>query len=272
MQLSDYFERIGWSGAIAPTRDTLGALMRAHNHSIPFENLDVQLGRALSTAPEAAYRKIVENGRGGWCYEQNGLFGLMLSELGYEVTRVAAAVMRLDRGDISSSNHLCLLVRCPGETQTFLVDVGFGGSLWRPIELRRSEHEHTPYRVGLRSLDDGHWQFYEDLGDGEFSYDFIAEPADEDAMAARCDYLQTNPESSFVLNLVAQRRSPDSHSSLRGRVLSTSTTSGKETRTVDSADELLATLSDIFGLDVPEIGKTWPKILARHEALFGRNT
>ena len=97
---------------------------------MPFENLDVQLGRPLTTAPSEAYARIVVNRRGGWCYQQNGLFGWALGELGYEVTRVAAAVMLEDRGEVSTANHLCLLASCPGHRQRYLVDVGFGGSLW----------------------------------------------------------------------------------------------------------------------------------------------
>ena len=266
--LDAYFKRVDYRGPASPDLETLTALMQAHVTSIPFENLDVQLGRKLTIAPEEAFTKIVERNRGGWCYEQNGLFGLILSEIGYEVVRVAAAVMRQDRGDVSSSNHLCLLVRCPGSTQTYLADVGFGGSLWQPIELREGAHEHAPYRIGLRTLDDGHWQFWEDLGEGEFSYDFEAGAGDEDALAARCEYLQTDPASSFVLNLVAQKRAPDRHFALRGRVLKTSYSGGSDARMLDSADELEETLRDLFRLDVPGITDLWPRIVARHDELF----
>ena len=214
--LQRYFQRISFQREALPDLDTLRSLLQAHVTSVPFENLDVQLGRRLTIAPEEAYTKIVENGRGGWCYEQNGLFGWALGEVGFDVTRVAAAVMRRQRGEISTANHLSLLVRCPGAAAGYLVDVGFGGSLWQPIEFREGHHVHEPYRLGLRRLDDGHWQFFEDLGEGEFSYDFEAIPADEAALAAKCEFLQTNPESSFVLNLVAQIRAPDRHTALRG--------------------------------------------------------
>ena len=136
MDLSTYFRRIGYRGVARPDLLTLRRLLRAHVLSVPFENLDVQLGRPLGTDPADAYEKIVLRRRGGWCYEQNGLFGWALSAIGYDVTRVAAAVMRVERGAVSEANHLALLVRMPGSVDTWLADVGFGGSLLEPIRLR----------------------------------------------------------------------------------------------------------------------------------------
>lgn len=129
MRLGDYFERIGWSGAAAPTLDSLDALLRAHNHNVPFENLDVQLGNTLTTRDEDAYDKIVNAGRGGCCYEQNGLFGWALSQIGFDVQRIAASVMRASRGAVSRASHPALLVSLPHADARWLVDVGFDGIL-----------------------------------------------------------------------------------------------------------------------------------------------
>lgn len=269
MRLPDYLNRIAFGGEIAPTRDVLEQLLTHHVQRIPFENVDVQLGRPLTTEPADAYDKIVNRQRGGWCYEQNGLFGWALSEAGFGVTRVAAAVMRADRGDIATANHLCLLVKCEDSDSQFLVDVGFGGSMFAPIELEESAHEQSPFRLGLRRTSDGHWQFWEDIGKGEFHFDFQPVPADEEALARKCDFLQTSPESSFVQSLVAQLRLPDSHKTLRGKVYSHATANGVETRTVESPQELVAVLRDHFRLDVPEVADFWPRIEARHQELFG---
>jgi N-hydroxyarylamine O-acetyltransferase len=269
MQLGGYLERIGYQDVTRPDMNTLRGLQRAHVCAIPFENLDVQLGRPLTTDSGDAYDKIVERRRGGWCYEQNGLFGWALGQIGFDVMRVAAAVMRADRGDVSEANHLALLVRLPGADETWLVDVGFGGSLLEPIRLEASEHLHPPYRLGLRPLDDGSWQFWEDPGSGEFSFDFRAEPASEDALARKCEFLQTDPDSSFILNLVAQIRAPGRHTALRGRVLTHRDTAGEAVTIIGSADELVEVLAQAFGLDVPEIGDCWPRIAERHEQLLG---
>ena len=89
------------------------------------------------------------------------------------------------------------------------------------------------------------------------------------ALSSKCKALQTEPDSSFVLNLVAQIREPDRHLSLRGRVLRIATRGGIATSTLDSAEELRKTLADRFRLDVPDVVSLWPRIVARHEALFG---
>lgn len=268
MNLQAYLDRIGYRGAQRPDHSVLIALQRTHVCAVPFENLDVQLGRPLSTAAEEAYEKIVEKKRGGWCYEQNGLFGWALQQIGFDVTRVAAAVMRQDIGDASLANHLCLLVAAPGSSTRYLVDVGFGGSMLEPIELLQGEHTHAPFRLGLESLDDGYWRFWEDIGDGKFSYDFRAEPANEAALQAKCASLQSDPSSIFVMNLVAQLRSREQHMVLRGRILHVASADGIARQTLESADEIVATLATKFGLDLPEVGGLWPKIAARHEEIL----
>ncbi len=268
MKLSDYLRRIGYDGDIAATSDALTALHEAHVCSVPFENLDVQLGRPLSIDAEDAFEKIVVNRRGGWCYEQNGLFAWVLSEIGFEVTRIAASVMREERGEMSSSNHLCLLVRTADTATPYLVDVGFGGSMIRPIALAESQYNQPPFRIGLEKLPDGHWRFWENTGDGRFSYDFREQAADESALARRSEFLQNDPSSGFVLNLVAQKRSRDRHQVLRGRTLNRIGADGSESTLIASAEELIAILSNEFGLVVPELAALWPRITAWHEELF----
>jgi N-hydroxyarylamine O-acetyltransferase len=266
--LAAYLERISFHDEPAPSLDVLGRLLAHHVENVPFENIDVQLGTPLTTEPADAFDKIVFKGRGGWCYEQNGLFGWALEKVGFDVTRVAAAVMRADRGDVATANHLCLLVKPTDSEQTYLVDVGFGGSMISPIPLETSEHHQAPFRIGLRRTDDDHWQFWEDLGKGEFSFDFEPCAANEDALRSKCEFLQTDPSSGFVQNLVAQIRLPVEHKTLRGKVFSRATADGVQTRTLASADELLSVLRDVFHLDVPEAADLWPRIEIRHDELL----
>ena len=268
MLLQHYLDRIGFRGEIGATIDVLSALQQQHLCTVPFENLDVQLGRYVTTSIEAAYNKIVLGGRGGWCFEQNGLFGWALAEIGFDVTRVSAAVMRQQRGAIADANHLCLLVRLPEPDAVYLADVGFGGSLIKPIPLLESEYDQVPFRLGLRKIENDHWRFWEDIGSGEFSFDFAVTAANEEALQARCEFLQKDPESGFVLNLVAQLRLPDQHKTLRGRVFSNATCEGIDTRVLASADELVSTLAEEFGLDLPEVAELWPKVVTRHEDLL----
>lgn len=267
--IQQYFERIEYKGSATPTIDTLLAVHKAHVLAVPFENLDVQMGRAVSTEIDSAFEKIVLRNRGGWCYEQNGVFGWALAEIGFEVTRIAASVMRQQTGEASKASHLCLLVKVPDSPQRFLADVGFGGSMTAPIPLASGCHEQTPFELQLEETDDGYWRFSEDSGDGRFGYDFQAESASEAQLTEKCDALQSDPKSSFVLNLVAQRRFTDHHRVLRGRVLSTVTATGTESVELQSAAELVSTLSDVFRLQLPDAADLWQKVSARHRALFG---
>jgi N-hydroxyarylamine O-acetyltransferase len=268
LELSAYLRRIRFDGSVRSDLATLRAIHRAHQYAIPFENLDVLLRRPVVLDVEANYDKIVCQRRGGWCYELNGVMGWALKEIGFEVMRMSAGVMRVRAGDAVLGNHLCLLVCLD---QRYLVDVGFGGSLVEPLPLSASEREDRPYRLGLSELDDNYWRFAEMApGDGDaFSFDFRVAPADEALLARKCQFLQTDPASPFVQNLVVQRRAAaDTHLSLRGRVLAAIHATGVDKKLLNSADELVATLRDSFDLDAPEAATLWPSISARHEALF----
>jgi N-hydroxyarylamine O-acetyltransferase len=265
MKLAAYLERIRLQGSVRPDFETLRRVHLAHQLSVPFENLDVQLRQPLTTSVESSFEKIVRRGRGGWCFEMNGLLSWALREMGFDVQRVAAAVMRERRGDEQMGNHLCLLVRLD---QTYLVDVGFGGSLAEPMPLRDFQREDRPYRLSLQRIADDFWRFSEVAHGDPFSFDFRAASADEDLLARKCQFLQADAASTFVQNLVVQRRTLDAHVSLRGRVLTTLHASHQEKRTLASADELVATLRERFDLNVPEVATLWPAICARHEAVF----
>ena len=269
LDLSSYLQRIGYDGPLETNLETLRGLHRQHTLAVPFENLDVQMGVPLDTSVEAAYDKIVYRRRGGWCYEQNGLFGGMLSQLGYEVTRVAAGVMMHTKGADRFGNHLCLIVRIPGTDQPWLVDVGYGGSMLEPIPLAPGKHLQAPYSLEISTLADGWLRFSESVvDDSPFCFDFEPKAANESLLDAKCRELQESPESSFVLSLVAQRRTPTEHLSLRGRVLRRYGVDGSHERLLESPQQLVDTLASTFSLEAPKVADLWPRICARHEALF----
>src|SRR5712691_10879700 len=129
MQLDAYLNRIGHHGARKVDLETLIALHRAHLRTIPYENLDIPLGRTLSLDEATIYAKLVTARRGGWCYEMNGLFAWALQELGFSVMRLASTVGR-QSPDMEDGSHLILLVKLD---RPYLADVGFGNGLLEPI-------------------------------------------------------------------------------------------------------------------------------------------
>jgi N-hydroxyarylamine O-acetyltransferase len=264
-ELARYLARIGHGWNVRPDLETLRSLHRAHVTAIPFEALDVQLGRIPSLEPEAIFDKLVERRRGGWCYEMNGLFGAALEAIGFDVTRLACGVMRQDGGAERDGTHLALLVECGGP---WLCDVGFGGALLEPLALAAGTREDAPYAVSLEPLADGHWRFTE-RHETPFGYDFRAEAADEALLAAKRDWQATHPGSNFTLNFVAQKREPDRHLILRGRMLTERRPNGvATTHTIASADEFVTTLAERFGIDEPRAAEAWPRMVARHRELF----
>ncbi|WP_240953835.1 arylamine N-acetyltransferase [Sphingomonas sp. G-3-2-10] len=267
MDLQAYFDRIGYSGPSEPAFATLDAVMRAHVAAIPFESLDVQLGNRTSPDLSFVFDKLVTQRRGGWCYENNGLLGWALGEMGFDVRRVSAGVMRVVRGDAALGNHLTLIVTIDGGE--WLVDAGFGGTQAAPIPFAAGEYDHAPFVLTLAETGDGFWRFAERFGDGDpFSFDFTPGTADEALFARQCATLQDDPESIFVQNLVVQQRQGERHLTLRGRVLMERGANDESKRLIADADDLVTVLRERFGLDVPGIAALWPKICARHEALF----
>ena len=126
-----YAERIGFRGEMRPSAECLRELHLAHATHVPFENIDVLLGRPIRLDIESLWKKLVEDRRGGYCFEQNTLFAAVLERAGFGVTRLAARV-RLGATGITSRGHMMLRVQAEG--RPFLVDVGFGGdALLQPI-------------------------------------------------------------------------------------------------------------------------------------------
>jgi N-hydroxyarylamine O-acetyltransferase len=262
MDLKAYLERIRFAGEARPDFATLRALHRAHLQAIPYENLDVQFGRTVTIDPEAAFDKIVTRRRGGWCFEMNGLFGAVLMEIGFKVTRMAGAATREVTGDSAIGNHLVLLVDLAGEP--WIADVGFGDGSLEPFPLTPAAMTIGGYALRLEALDDRWWRFHNHEFGGAKSFDFTLGPADPTLLAEKCRWLQSAPESGFVQNAVAQRFRGDEIVALRGRVLRRVRPGGKQERILASADELVAVLAADFGLDLPEAAGLWPRIVARH--------
>lgn len=261
MELTGYLQRIGFEGTPRVDLQTLRGLHRAHLQAIPYENLDVQLGRAVVRDPEVIYDKLVTRRRGGWCYEMCGLHAWALEQIGFDVTPLAGGVERVTRGESAVGNHLVLLVRLDRE---YLCDVGFGDGLLEPIELVPGPVRQSFLAFSLEELGDGWWRFHNHPEGGASSFDFRLERADESLLDERCHWLQSSPDSGFVQNAVCQRHVPDGLVILRGKVLKRVTADGVTRYELGSAEELVATLHEVFALDLADAARLWPAIEARH--------
>jgi N-hydroxyarylamine O-acetyltransferase len=166
-----YLNRIGHHGPTEPTAETLAALQLAHMIAVPFENLHVVHGTQMRTDLGWSYPKIVEHGRGGWCFELNGAFGALLEALGFPVTYLSARVWDPQHKELGPPlDHLCLLVTASDER--WLVDVGFGDSAVTPVRFDTDdEQDRRPRRCRVERVGDlVHYLEWMPWGDWEIQY------------------------------------------------------------------------------------------------------
>jgi N-hydroxyarylamine O-acetyltransferase len=204
--LSAYFRRIGYAGPLTPDLATLHAITLHHATSIPFENLDVLLGRPISLEPADIFRKLVLEGRGGYCFEQNNLLLQILTELGYRVTPIGARVRwQIPRTVTPARTHLFLRVHlAEGD---WLTDVGLGGaSLTGAIPLKFDRELPTPHEPRRLVREDG--RMFHQLWTGtawtdccEFTLD-VMHPID---CAVANWWTSASPASHFKTNVAIGR-------------------------------------------------------------------
>jgi len=265
LELKHYFKRIGYDGSPGINFETLRAVHQLQSDAITYENLDVQLDRPIGRAIDDIYEKIVIQGRGGWCYEQNELLDWALSEIGFRVTQHAGGVMRDSNGQSAVGNHLVLIVDLD---RPYLADCGFGDGIIEPLPFAFGKYTQRGLGFRLSKTDDGWWRFHNHAHGAAADFDFREELADQPLLDEKCRQLQTDPHSGFVLNAVCQRHQPNGHYTLRGRVLKVLRNGVFEQRLVTDLADYKATLLDVFALQLPEAGRIWTKIEARHATLF----
>jgi len=258
-----YLDRIAYDGPTDPTPETLAGLTLAHLRAVPFENLDIgPLGRPLRLDPDGLYEKIVADRRGGFCFELNGLFGLLLEELGFAVTRVACRFVEAGE-ETDPFDHLALLVTPPGG-ETWFIDVGSGRTS-PPAPLRMPEPgpgSDTIGEPGLPDPADGAltrierrgtcgvvWRRLPNEAWGEYLR-FDLAPRRLDDFAERCRFFETAPESGFRRGPICTRLTSEGRVSIRPGTL-TITTDGVpvETPLPDDAAVRAALLTH-FAIDL----------------------
>ena len=248
--LDAYLARIGYGGPLTPSAGLLRALHEAHAAAVPFENLDILLGRPIRLDVEALQAKLVAGRRGGYCFEQNALFAAALGRLGFRVTPLAARV-RTGTTAVRPRTHMLLRVDLP--EGLFLADVGFGGDgPVHPLPLAAGVETRIAgdgYR--LRG-EDGLWVLEATLEDGWTDlYAFTLEPQYAVDFEMANHFTSTYPSSPFVQNLTAQRCWPGRRAILRNRKLVQR--EGPEVRTdvIRDPDHLLEVLDGVFSLSFP---------------------
>lgn len=251
MDLDVYLARIGYAGARTADLDTLAAIIRHHAARIPFEAIDVLLGKRIDIAPDAIVDKLVRRKRGGYCFEQNGLLLEALSGLGFKVTPRLARVLWMRSADAPplKATHMMLVVRLDG--RDLLADAGFGnGTPTAPLAFDIAEPQATPLETfRLRTTPAGHilemrvgenWSPVYEILDGI--------PSAQDLADANL-FTSTHPDSRFRRDLMLARATTEARYLLLGNRLMIRPARGSpEVRSLEDPAALADAIATIFEL------------------------
>lgn len=242
-----YFDRIGYSGPSEATAANLRPLHRAHLLAVPFENLDLSLGRKIVLDEDAILKKIVELRRGGFCYELNCAFAALLRALGFQVTLLSARVARSNGGEGPEFDHLTLRVDLE---QPWLADVGFGDSFLEPLRLEAETEQSDPAGTFRLVEEGGRWHMQKRESDGNWraQYSFSLQPRRFEEFAGMCHVHQTSPKSSFTQKRICSRATAEGRITLSEMQLIVTGSGGRQETTVASEEERRRVLQREFGI------------------------
>ena len=258
MDVEAYLSRIRYQAPAVrtlyhPDIDLLRALHRAHLYTVPFENLDIHIGRKIVCDENRILHKIVNEHRGGFCYELNGAFAALLRKLGFKVTLLSARVTHDDGGDGPEFDHLALRVDLD---EPWLADVGFGDSFLDPLRLETEQEQPQAgriYRVASSPTSAGQEFAVEKLTETKWmrKYAFTLRPHDLSDFSGMCHYHQTSPESHFTRQRICSMASPEGRITLSDNTLIEKRGEIRQ-ETLLSDDEWRAKLRDLFGVVLPQ--------------------
>lgn len=253
LDLDAYFERIGWGGGTRPDYDTLAGILLAHMSSIPFENLDVLLGRGIRLDLESVQRKLVRARRGGYCFEHGALFAAVLEALGFAPVRHTARVVLVSPRTESPRTHMFLTV--PLAEGIFAVDPGFGALAPRaPVPL----HDGAAARSGSEThwmARDGQYRVLR-AGTSEKVIDCWVSTLEHENPAdfeLGNHYVATHPSSPFVNHIMLRALTQDGRVTVMNRDVNIRHAGASESLQLADRAALRSLLAEHFAIDLPEV-------------------
>jgi len=236
MNNKEYINRINYNGSLTPEFVVLKELQKSHLLNVPFENLDIHYGRPIELDIAKFYTKIVTEGRGGFCYELNGLFQNLLNNLGFKTTRVSARVYDHKKEEFGAEyDHLALIIDL-GQDR-YLVDVGFGEFAMEPlkIELNKVQKDIRGNFI-IEKVNDDYIvsKIVEEAKNLEYKFTMKERALSE--FQGMCTYHQTNPNSHFTPKKLISKPTDTGRITITGNTLKI-TESGIEKKNVTFQEE-----------------------------------
>ena len=250
MDLERYLRRINYEGDLTPTLSVLQKLQRTHLLHVPFENLDIHFNRPIELDLKKIYKKIVEDHRGGFCYELNGLFFKLLKTIGFKVKRISARVFDEKRGLGQEFDHLAIIARIEGKD--YLTDVGFGEFTFHPLQIElNTNQEDDAGLFRIKKYDDTYLQVTKRVsGTWTPEYLFTLKKRKYKEYREMCHYHQTSPDSHFTQQKLCSMAKPNGRITISGnRVKIKSKTKIQEVR-INTEEEFLQYLWNYFGVKI----------------------
>ena len=249
--LDAYFLRTGYTGSRAPTLETLSGIVLAHTRSIPFENLDVLLGRPILLDPAALLQKLVHDHRGGSCFEQTGLLLHVLEALGFDVVPISARV-RIGRPLDVTPPRTHVFLRLEIDGVSWLADVGVGGmSPTAPLRLHTDAPQPTPHET-RRIVCEGAMYYHQVLLGADWAdvCEFTLETMPLIDREVASWFTSAHPRSHFRNRLLVALAGPPGHRlTVVDKEFSERGPSGvAQVSAIPDDDALLAILRERFGL------------------------
>jgi len=252
--LEAYFGRLAVPRPHTADAVNLHVLHRAHQMRVPFENLSIHLSEPVLLAEDVLVDKIVTRRRGGFCYELNGAFAILLEAMGAEVRRVAARVYGGDGHAGPPLDHMALVVRASDASGPWLIDVGFGSHSVYPL-LFDSRHEQIDPAGQFLLVDSGDGDV-DVLKDGKPQYRIEPQERSLADFIPTCWWQTTSPDSHFTRNIICSRLTKDGRVSIAGRTLIITENGSRAEQQLTGDDALLAAYREHFGIildTVPQV-------------------
>ncbi|MFH2006117.1 MAG: arylamine N-acetyltransferase [bacterium] len=261
MKVDTLLQRIGFEGTPEPpwepTAKALRELHLAWLIAVPFEDLDIHLGREILLDEAALHDKIVGERRGGFCYELNGLFAALLRELGFKVTLLSARVFKPGGQLTPEFDHLTLLVE---QEERWLVDVGFGDCFREPLRLDTADVQSDGFREFRiePEPDDAFvlWQRKPEE-DWERQYQWTLAPRQLVEFTDRCRFQQYSPDSHFVHRRMCTRATPTGRVSLVDGALIVTDGAERTQRLLSGRSAQQTMLREQFGIELDELPESF---------------
>jgi len=248
--LDGYLARIRWNGPHEATYATAAGVLRAHMTHIPFENLDVLLGRGIRIDSDSVYAKLVVARRGGYCFEQATLLQSALVHLGFNPVVHTARVIQMRPRSEAALTHMVITLEF--DDGRFVLDPGYGGLA--PLVPVPLEADARDGRDLHRLVRQGHEWVLEAHLDGTWTalWSSMLEPAEPVDFLMANHFVSTFPTSPFVTNLMLRAITPTGRVSVMNRAVTRRRDGCEETKVIESRRALRTLLNEDFEFDLPE--------------------